>query len=312
MGTTSATRARALALRTAPLVALAMAAALVSGGTPTRAPAVTDASGLSAAAYTRDACGPLLAKPSGGTWSCRFVDHFSGTGLNSNKWAPMTTALTGVRSHECRVARKSNVQVSWGTLKLTVRREYKKFWCATPGGGYNTQYTGGNVASKDRFSQTYGRFEIRASFPAAKVAGLHSALWMWPDKQTYGDNWWSGEIDIAEYRTFYPGYVVPAVHYVSDEPPTDATTWKCAVYRPELMHLYVLEWTSQTLTIKYDGRTCLVNRWKPSAPLTRPAPFNRPFFMILTQSLGMGANAFSATKRPLPATTRVDWVKVWG
>lgn len=309
MTSVSARRVRGLALRTAPLMALAVLAALLVEVSPAKAP--VRARDLTSAAYTNDACGPLIAKPTGGTWSCRFVDHFGGSWLNSNKWAPMTTALTGVRSHECRVGRRTNVQVSWGTLKLIVRKEYKKFWCATPGGGYYTQYTGGNVASKDRFTQTYGRFEIRAAFPAAKVAGLHSALWMWPAKQYYGTNWRSGEIDIAEYRTFHPGYVVPAIHYVSDEPPTDATTWKCAVYRPELMHLYVLEWTPQTLTIKYDGRTCLVNRWQPSAPLTRPAPFNRPFFMILTQSLGIGANAFSATKTPLPATTRVDWVKVW-
>jgi beta-glucanase (GH16 family) len=177
-----------------------------------------------------------------------------------------------------------------------------------------TQYTGGNVASKGLFSQAYGRFEIRASFPATTVPGLHSALWMWPLKQAYGTNWRSGEIDIAEYRTFHPSHPVPTIHYWSDEPDPDATSWNCAVYRPDLMHLYVLEWTPRTLTIKYDGRTCIVDNWLPSAPLTKPAPFNRPFFMILTQSLGMGlpsGNLFEALKTPLPATTRVDWVKVW-
>jgi beta-glucanase (GH16 family) len=310
MTSTSASRIRGVALRIASLVALALAAALVSGGTPARAPAVTEASGLSAAAY-RDACGPLLAKPGGGTWRCTFVDNFSGSRLNTAKWAPMTTALTGVKSHECRVGRSTNVSVGRGTLRLTVRQELREFWCATPGGGYLTQFTGGNIASKDRFSQTYGRFEIRASFPAATIPGLHSALWLWPDKQSYGGNWRSGEIDIAEYRTFHPGYVVPAIHYVSDQPDPNATTWNCAVYRPDLMHVYVLEWTSQTLTIKYDGRTCLVDNWQPSAPMHKPAPFNRPFFMILTQSLGMGGNLFAEGATPLPATTRVDWVKVW-
>ena len=307
MASTSARRVRGLALRTAPLMALAVLAALL--GEPAKAP--VKARDLTSAAYTRDACGPKIAKPTGGTWTCTFVDNFGGTALNPNKWAPMTTALTGVRSHECRVGRRANVLVSWGTLKLTVRREYKKFWCATPGGGYYTQYTGGNVASKGRFSQAYGRFEIRAAFPAAKVAGLHSALWMWPDKQTYGGNWRSGEIDIAEFRTFHPNYVVPAIHYVGEGDDPYATSWKCAVSRPELMHLYVLEWTTKTLTIKYDGRTCLVNNWQPDAPLTKPAPFNRPFFMILTQSLGMGANDFSVAKTPLPATMKIDWVKVW-
>jgi beta-glucanase (GH16 family) len=288
---------------------LALLAALLGGAGASRPG--PDAPRLAPSAYQGDACGPYLTKPSGGTWKCTFVDHFSGSWLNSNKWAPMTTALTGVRSHECRVARRSNISVSWGTLKLTVRKEWKKFWCATPGGGYYTQYTGGNIASKDRFTQTYGRFEIRASFPAAKVAGLHSALWMWPAKQYYGGNWRSGEIDIAEFRTFHPEYVVPSVHYVGEGDDPNATTWKCAVYRPELMHVYVAEWTPKTITIKYDGRTCLVNSWQPDAPQTRPEPFNRPFFMILTQSLGVGNNLFEPAKTPLPATMRVDWVKVW-
>ena len=48
-----------------------------------------------------------------------------------------------------------------------------------------------------------------------------------------------------------------------------------------------------------------------AAPQVKPTPFNHPFFMILTQSLGMGANEFSPSSTPLPATTKVDWVKVW-
>jgi len=310
MASTRVRRVRGLALRTAPLMILAVLAALLSVAGPARGPA-PDAGGLTPSAYQGDACGPYITKASGGTWKCTFVDNFSGSWLNSNKWAPMTTALTGVRTVECRVARRPNISVSWGTLKLTVRKEWKKFWCATPGGGYYTQYTGGNIATKDRFTQTYGRFEIRAAFPAAKVPGLHSALWMWPAKQYYGTNWKSGEIDIAEFRTFHPGYVVPAIHYVGEGDDPNATTWKCAVLRPEAMHTYVLEWTPKTLTIKYDGRTCLVNNWQPDAPQVKPQPFNRPFFMILTQSLGVGGNLFLPTRTPLPATMRVDWVKVW-
>ena len=37
------------------------------------------------------------------------------------------------------------------------------------------------VTTYNRFSQAYGRFEIRAKFPAATVQGLQSAFWLWPD-----------------------------------------------------------------------------------------------------------------------------------
>lgn len=47
----------------------------------------------------------------------------------------------------------------------------------------------------------------------------------------------------------------------------------------------------------------------PELPQER-VPFSRPFFMILTQALGVGANELSQSRTPLPATMRVDWV-VW-
>jgi hypothetical protein len=44
-------------------------------------------------------------------------------------------------------------------------------------------------------------------------------------------------------------------------------------------------------------------------PSTGSEPFNEPFFIALTQALGVGTNAFSSTSTPLPATTEVDWVR---
>jgi hypothetical protein len=41
-----------------------------------------------------------------------------------------------------------------------------------------------------------------------------------------------------------------------------------------------------------------------------PAPFDQPFFLSLTQALGVGTNSPTAST-PLPATTLVDYVRVW-
>jgi hypothetical protein len=59
-----------------------------------------------------------------------------------------------------------------------------------------------------------------------------------------------------------------------------------------------------------DGKTCLVDSWNPAAPEVKPDPFNMPFFLNLTEALGIQTNAFTSST-PLPATTSVDWVRVW-
>ena len=79
---------------------------------------------------------------------------------------------------------------------------------------------------------------------------------------------------------------------------------------PSEFHSYALEWTTSTLTISFDGHTCVSDNWNPAAPLLKPAPFDQPFMIALTQALGINANAVNDAT-PLPATTQIDYVRVW-
>ena len=254
-------------------------------------------------------CGAAVSKSTGGEWVCTFADNFSGSTLDSTKWVPSTTKTSGVISTECRVSSTKNIMVAGGVLRLTIRKESKAVTCSTPTGSYKTRYTGGNLTSQGRFAQAYGRFEVRAAFPGATVPGLHSALWLWPRYFAYAEH--SGEIDIAEYRTGHPGYVVPYVHYTSETPDPNRTNNWCAVTRPQDFHTYLLEWNTQTLTISFDGKTCIIDNWQPASPMIKPQPFDREFFLNLTNSLGVGQNAFDAAITPLPATMQIDYVRVW-
>ena len=38
---------------------------------------------------------------------------------------------------------------------------------------------------------------------------------------------------------------------------------------------------------------------------------DQPFIVSLTQALGVGTNAFDPSTTPLPATTQIDYVRVW-
>ncbi|MDX6615648.1 MAG: hypothetical protein QOD60_739 [Solirubrobacterales bacterium] len=265
-----------------------------------------------ASADTPD-CGSNTLTTAGGTWQCTFADNFDGSSLDPSKWIAQRTDLSGYVSgpDACFVDSPNNISVSDGTLKLTARKEPAPFTCGGPG-GITTQWTSGMVTTwGGRFNQAYGRFEVRAKAPAAEVKGLQNSFWLWPvDDQKYGSWPGSGEIDIAETYSQYPDLAVPYVHYYPAAPDPNVTNTTCQISNYAAFHTYAVEWTTSTLKFIYDGQTCLVDSWNP-ASLTKPAPFDQPFFIALTQALGVGTNAFDPATTPLPATTEVDYVRAW-
>jgi beta-glucanase (GH16 family) len=277
------------------------------------AQAATRGSQAQLGAGTQPACGgPTLYKANGTPWQCTFDDEFNGTSLDTNNWSVQTTASSGYHSGpECFVDSPNNVSVSGGTLNLTVRAEPAPFTCTSPLTSYTTSYTSGMVTGGGKFSQTYGRFEVRAKLPPAAVKGLQESFWLWPvDATHYGNSWpQSGEIDIAEGFSQYPDRVIPYIHYVPKTWDLNVTNNYCRILDISQFHTYAVEWTSSTITIKYDGKTCVTDNWKPL--LAKPAPFDQPFFLALTQALGIGGNAFNPATTPLPATTQIDYVRIW-
>jgi beta-glucanase (GH16 family) len=265
------------------------------------------------------ACGGSLPKSTGGTWQCTFADEFNGTSLDPSKWLAQRTDTSGYVSglDACFVDSPNNISVSGGTLNLTARKEPAPFTCGPSSGGFTTQWTSGMVTTwGGRFSQAYGRFEVRAKSPPASIKGLQNSFWLWPvDDQKYGPWPGSGEIDIAETYSQYPDRAVPGVHYYPAVPdPTGSNTvtnTSCMLADYAAFHTYAVEWTLSSLKFIYDGKTCLVDFWNPASPLSRPQPFDQPFFIALTQALGVGTNEFDPATTPLPATTQVDYVRVW-
>ncbi|MGN6608611.1 MAG: glycoside hydrolase family 16 protein [Jatrophihabitans sp.] len=255
--------------------------------------------------------GTVLVKADGTPWTCSFDDEFDGTALDRHKWLVQTTSSYGYHSGaECFVDSPSNVSVSNGVLNLTARRVSQPFTCPAPGLPYTTQYTSGMVDTAGLFAQAYGRFEFRAKVPAAAVAGLQTSLWLYPVNGTKYGSWpASGEIDVAETYSQYPNLAVPYIHYNSLLGDPNATNTNCTIDAGQF-HTYTLVWTTQTLTVSIDGQTCVSDNWNPFL-LAKPAPFDQPFMVLLTQALGIGTNAFDPATTPLPATTQVDYVRVW-
>jgi beta-glucanase (GH16 family) len=280
---------------------------------------IAPASGSSPAAFTTSTAAPscggeVVVKPDGSQWQCTFDDEFDGTALNTALWNTQVTSASAYHSGaECFVNSPNNVSVGAGVLSLTVRKEAAPFTCQDKSGNFTTQYTSGMVNTSGTFSQTYGRFEIRARFPSTTIKGLQESLWMWPvDVLHYGTKWpQSGELDIAEMYTAYPTLAIPYIHYVPATLDLHVTNNYCTIKDIGAFHTYVMTWTPTAITIAFDGRNCIVDKnWNPYG-LTHPAPFDQPFFLNITQALGVGKNLFDPATTPLPATTQVDYVRAW-
>ena len=206
----------------------------------------------------------------------------------------------------------NNVSVSGGALHLTVRKEAQPFQC----GGLTTEYTAGMVSNLYNFSQTYGRFEVRAQLPQTTAAGLQETLWLWPvNSMTYGPWPASGEIDFSEFYSEYSWLDIPALHYNYDasatnqQTNTNISTNYCTISLSQYND-YALTWSPGNLTVTINGNTCLIDNYQPSN-IASPAPFDQPFFIALTQGLGVGSNALDPNNTPLPATTNIQYVRVW-
>jgi beta-glucanase (GH16 family) len=261
-------------------------------------------------------CGGTAPLGMSGTWTCSFDDEFDGSGIDGSKWVAQLTAssdyTTGSGSGKaCYVNSPDTVSVSNGLLHLSVVKRASSFVCKGLRGQFTTQYAAGMVTSDNLFSQTYGAFEVRASLPTSVVGGLQETLWLWPENDNeYGSVWpASGEVDFAEFYSQQPSFDIPYVHY--NEAASDPNVTADCVIDPAGYNTYGVEWAPDAITIFVNGSACLTDHPDPARPLVAPEPFDQPFFLALTQALGLGKNALQPGRTSLPATTLVDWVRAW-
>jgi len=268
--------------------------------------------GLPADAASSDACGTVTFKSDGTPWACSYVDNFDGRSLDPTKWITQQTSLTGFRTGQtCYTASSQNIKVARGELYLTARREWGSFVCKNPLGDFTTSYTGGMIGTRGKFSQAYGKFEVRAKFPNVTTPGLHGGFAMFPVDRIYGPWPASGEIDVAEWWSVNSTLVLPSLHFNGRDHLVD-TGWNCRVTTPSSYHTYTVLWLPTEISFFVDGTMCFTRMPTPDSPLVAPQPFDQPFTMVLGMGVGTASGTNAVTwKTPLPATFRVDYAKAW-
>ncbi|MDN5895921.1 MAG: glycoside hydrolase family 16 protein, partial [Nocardioides sp.] len=256
----------------------------------------------------RDACGPRPQKADGSRWKCTFSDEFNGGGLDRTKWIPQSSGYRTGTSEKFACYTEDNVTVRNGSLRLRLIHGAPQTCQGANGNNETTPYTAGSVSTYRLFSQRYGRFEARMRNTAADVAGLQETFWLWPDDREVQLNWpLTGEIDIAETYSSHPELVIPFLHSASD---ALGNVWKGPLTNTALcdaergrFNTYRLEWGPSKIRIFVNGTLCLTNTSGDPA-------FRHKYILAFTQAIGAKGNEATAAT-PIPATTEVDWVRVW-
>jgi len=274
---------------------------------------------VSAPAPARPTCGDSVpVKPDGSPWVCTYSDEFDGTELDRRFWVTQQTETSGFTTgtktnYACALDSAETVAVTGGNLELSLVELPEVRAC---GQSKSSKFAFGQVMHFQTYSQTYGKYEVRAKIPDLETAGAQQSFWLWPKKNTYG-NWpASGEIDFAEMYSRHRGLDRPYIHYYSSG--SDSTTNKnithadCQIRVGEY-NTYGLEWRPRQLIVLLNDEVCLINNYSSAAAALqgRNSPFDKPFYLAMNQAMGTTGNEYDPDVMPPRVTTKIDYVRIW-
>lgn len=263
-------------------------------------------------------------------WKLVWSDEFQGNSLDTSKWTcdqgnGLYIASTGQmvwgwgnNELEYYSGRPDNVYVRDGMLHIrAVREEFG-----------HCHYTSAKLITQGHFSKLYGRIEFKAKLPVGK--GMWPALWMLPEDNAYGTWPASGEIDIVESRGQEPTKVLGTLHFGSigrgHDWVEDDFTFPPGQTINEF-HVYDLDWEPGVMRYSVDGKLYATKHWwwssstpnvggrhnRPSDSLVNawPAPYDKPFYIIMNLAIGGNFLGNPDSSTVFPQEMLVKYVRVY-
>ncbi len=234
----------------------------------------------------------LIQEPA--RWTLTFSDEFDGDSIDTTKWDVLTRRDSF--NNEKQYYLPEQASIVDGVLRITATNE--------PHDGKDYR----SARLESRFTQAYGKFEIRAKIPTTK--GIWPAIWLLPR----GAQWpTSGEIDIMEHHGSNPAGVSSAIHFADaegdhqfvhrDYTATDDNGQP--VRWPDGFHVYLAVWTPTDIAISVDG----VEYHRAGRDKT-PA-IDTPMSVILNTAVGGFFDGDPDDSTVFPQTFDIDYVRVY-
>ena len=224
-------------------------------------------------------------------WRLTFSDEFDGESLDLRKWNPRDPWEV-VRNQELQAYVSNAFSVRDGILRILAEKR-KAFY-----DGATREYSSGMMTTYGKFSQQYGRFEIRCKVPKGK--GLWPAFWLLP--MPLG---WPPEIDVMEIIGQETDRVHLTHHWLTNEK-TGKTDSDTGSHRgPDFsaeFHNFAAEWDETAIRWFVDG----VERHRSVRSIPR-----LPMYLLVNLAVGGGWPGDPDENTRFPAALEVDWVRVW-
>lgn len=248
-------------------------------------------------------------------WEMVWNDEFNGSAVDASKWTVQDTEL--VYNNELQYYSPNNTRIvkdgNRNVLQIEAKREQK--------GSKN--YTSGKLITKEKGDWTYGKVVVRAKLPIQQ--GMWPAIWMMPTDEAHYGGWpASGEIDIMELLGGQnkDHEIYSTIHY--DSKKADGShghdQGKYTLPQGESFadeyHDFQVEWLPGMIRFYVDGKLHhQINNWQTTAAgqpesYTFPAPFDRPFYLILNLAVG-GDWPGSPENEFVSDKMKVDFVRVY-
>lgn len=225
-------------------------------------------------------------------WTLTFSDDFDGESLDRTKWHPADPWQVA-RNGELQAYVSNAFQVKDGILKIQIE-ERKAFY-----DGAVRDYASGMMTTAGKFSQRYGRFEIRCRIPKGK--GLWPAFWMLPDPPS-----WPPEIDVLEILGREPDKVYLTHHWAVPGKPHGTTANHGGEFKgPDFsadFHTFAVEWDPTMIRWLVDDE----ERFRSTEEIP-----DVPMFMLVNLALGGEWAGTPDEATPFPSYFEVDWVRAW-
>lgn len=254
-----------------------------------------------------DGAGPQPS-PQPGAWALSWGDEFdAGSQPDPSRWVyDLGGGGWGNQELQTYTSRPDNAALRDGMLVITARAE--RF---TGADGIARDYTSARLKTRDRFAQTYGKFEARIKVPRGQ--GLWPAFWMlgvdidavgWPP---------CGEIDVMEHIGREPTSIHGTLHgpgYSGSGGQGTAAT--AADGRPiaDAFHTFAVEWEPAEIRWYVDGRQYFSRR-----PADLPAGarwvFDHDFFLLLNLAVGGAWPGNPDATTTFPQEMLVDYVRAY-